>query len=155
MNFKSKIKSLPSQLLIWVCIFLSIIVIVQAIVIHNLKEQKMRKYFLEVKLTKEHGTYQSLQNLKALMVDEDVSKEIKVEAAKKYDEITRNAMYEVKIEGLLQAKGFTNVICFIDESSAKVIIGDKGGLSKEKRKIIEEAVYSVSNIRIVDIQIKK
>lgn len=149
------IKRLKVSLLPCLSILLSSIVILQAVKIHNIKTQRSISFFLDAKLTRNQITSRTLQNLKNILEDKNISEETKQQTAAKYLEIATDANNEVRIEELLKFKGFNNVICFIETAKAKIIVDSKVKLTDQKRKLIKEIVSYVSGIKDIDIETKE
>ncbi|OFI07594.1 SpoIIIAH-like protein [Clostridium acetireducens DSM 10703] len=121
------------------------------------KEQvsKSSEFFSEAILTRDHKNSQTLQNLKSIIDNKNISKEKKDSAAEKYTELAMNINYESRIETDLKAKGFEDVVCSIENDKARIIVKTSEKLTDKQLKDIQNVVMSVAKIKDVEIQTKQ
>lgn len=121
------------------------------------------EFFTETKMIRDQKNTQTLQTLKSLIDDKNVSKENKDDASKKYTKLAMNTNYEAKIETTLKSKGYADAVCLIEDNKATVIVktsgsaavnGTQGKLSDKSTRDIQNVVLSVAKISDVEIQTK-
>jgi len=112
-------------------------------------------YFAETKLTRDKKDTETLQTLKLLMDDTNVSKENRDEAAKKYTQLAMDNNYESKIETTLKSKGYEEVICSVEDNKARIIIKGKTTLTDKETREIKDVVLSISKLKSVEIEVKQ
>ena len=155
MNTKYNFNSDTTTLILLTAIVLLLLVVaLQTIGLHKYKEEKISKFFLQVRIDREQSESRALNNLKAIIDDGNVPAETKKLAAEKYMDITLAAKYQFTIESILKSKGFEDVLSFIDNDRVKVIVKSKRKLSNNKVAVIKEVVFEVTRIRNVDIDRK-
>lgn len=121
----------------------------------NDKKTTKSQFFDEAKLSRDQKNAQTLQTLKTLIDDKNVSKENRDEATKRYTDLAMSTNYESKIESTLKSKGYEDVICSIDDNKARVVIRGKDKLTDKDTREIKNVVMSVSKIQEVEIQVKQ
>ena len=112
-------------------------------------------YFAETKLTRDKKDTETLQTLKSLVDDTNVSKENRDDAAKKYTQLAMNNNYESKIETTLKSKGYADVICSVEDNKARIIIKGKTTLTDKETREIKDVVISISKLKTVEIEVKQ
>lgn len=122
---------------------------------NNDKKNNKSQFFDETKLTRDQKNAQTLQTLKTLIDDKNVSKENRDEAAKRYTEIAMNTNYESKIEATLKGKGYEDVICSIEDNKARVIVKGKDKLTDKDTRDIKNVVMGIAKIQEVEIETKQ
>lgn len=118
------------------------------------KTSAKSQFFDETKLTRDHKNAETLQTLKTLIDDKNVSKENRDEASKKYTELAMNNGYESKIETTLKGKGYEDAICSIEDNKARVILKGKDKLTDKETREIKNIVMGISKIQEVEIETK-
>ncbi|MBV4418634.1 SpoIIIAH-like family protein [Clostridium tyrobutyricum] len=123
----------------------------------NSNDSKTSKsqFFEEAKLNRDQKDAETLQKLKNLIDDKNVSQQNRSEAEKKYTSLAMNTDYESKIETTLKSKGYDNVICSIEDTKARVIIKKSDDLTDKNTREIKDIVMSISKISDVEIEVKK
>lgn len=116
---------------------------------------KGSEYFEETKLTRDKKDADTLQTLKALADDKNVSQENRDDAAKKYTQLAMNNSYESKIETTLKGKGYEDVICSVEDNSVRIIIKGKDKLTDKETREIKDVVLNISKFRNVEIEVKQ
>ena len=117
-------------------------------------------YFAESKLSKVTNRNTAIASFKSLTEDKNISQESKNTAAAKAMKYSENALAESKIEADLKGKGFTDVICWIDEDPVQVRIAIKAKdakdkLSDQQTRSIYDIATSVSHIKTIKIELKQ
>lgn len=122
---------------------------------NNDKKSNKSQFFDETKLTRDQKNAQTLQTLKTLIDDKNISKENRDEATKKYTELAMNTNYESKIETTLKGKGYEDAICSIEDNKARVIVKGKDKLTDKDTREIKNVVMGIAKIQEVEIEIKQ
>ncbi|WP_461204359.1 SpoIIIAH-like family protein [Clostridium sp. DL1XJH146] len=108
-------------------------------------------YFAEQKLIRDNNETSTLQNLKALIDDENTSEETREETSEKYTEYTLAAHNESNIEMLLKSQGFEESLCFVEPNKVIVVVKSSEDLTEKQLKQIQQVVMEVT--QIVDVEI--
>ncbi|MCT8976031.1 SpoIIIAH-like family protein [Clostridium sp. CX1] len=122
---------------------------------NNDKKSSKSQFFDEAKLTRDQKSAQTLQTLKTLIDDKNVSKENRDEAAKKYTELAMNTNYESKIEATLKSKGYEDAICSIEDNKVRVIVKGKDKLTDKETREIKNVVMGIAKTQEVEIETKQ
>jgi stage III sporulation protein AH len=112
-------------------------------------------FFADTKLSRDQSDAQTLQTLKALIDDKNVSTVNRNDAAQKYTKIAMDSNYEDKIESTLKSKGFDDTVCSIEDTKARVIIKSSKALTDKQTRDIKNVVVSIANINDVEIETKQ
>jgi len=112
-------------------------------------------YFAETKLTRDQKDTETLQTLKALADDKNVTQANRDDAAKKYTQLAMNNSYESKIETTLKSKGYEDVICSVEDSGVRIIIKGKDTLTDKESREIKDVVLNISKLKNVEIEVKQ
>lgn len=121
-------------------------------------EKAAADYFATERDTKDQQAASALANYKIIMDNDDLDKEARNEASKKYTELTNASTFEQKIEQQLQVKGFEDVICFLENANTKariVIKTTEKDLTAQQGKTIKDVVYSIAQISNVEVELKQ
>jgi stage III sporulation protein AH len=121
----------------------------------NDNKSSQSQFFDETKLTRDQKNATTLQTLKTLIDDKNVSKENRDEAAKQYTQLAMNTNYESKIEATLKGKGYQDVICSIEDNKARVIVKGKDKLTDKDTREIKNVVLGIAKIQEVEITTKQ
>lgn len=119
------------------------------------KNSKVSSFFEETRLSRDNKNTQTLQTLKNLIDDKNISKENRDEATKKYTELAMNTNNESKIETALKGKGYEEAICSIEENKVTVIVKGKDKLTDKDTREIKNVVMGIAKIQDVEIQVKQ
>lgn len=111
--------------------------------------------FSELKLVREKNDANSIQNLKSIVDDKNTPTDGKNDASKKMSNITMATHLESRIEEQLKLGGFSDVFCYIDDITAKVVVNSKEKLNEKQTKQINSVVMNVAKIRNVTIEVKQ
>ncbi len=121
----------------------------------NNSQDSSSDYFAETKLTRDQKDSETLQTLKALVDDKNVSEENRNSAAKQYTQLAMNNSYESKIETTLKSKGYEDVICSVENSGVRIIIKGKDKLTDKETREIKDVVLNISKLTNVEIEVKQ
>jgi stage III sporulation protein AH len=123
---------------------------------NNDKKNNQAQFFDETKLDRDHKNAETMQTLKSLIDDKNVSKDNREQAAKQYTELAMNTNYESKIEATLKSKGYEDAICSIeDNKKARIIVKGKDKLTDKDTRDIKNVVMGISKIQEVEIETKQ
>lgn len=109
-------------------------------------------YFYETRSIREQGDQKEVETLKAIIADDNTSKDQKENATEKLTSKTNNRNLENRIELNVKSKGYKDVICFLDDDKARVIISQNDKLKEEQTLEIQDIVKDVA--KVYDIQIE-
>lgn len=118
-------------------------------------KSEQSQFFEETRLTRDQKNAETLQTLKSLIDDKNVSDPNRSDAEKKYTALAMNTNYELKIENTLKSKGYEDAICSIEDNKARVIVKGKNKLEDKDTRQIKDVVMSISNIQEVEIEVKQ
>ena len=96
-------------------------------------------YAVAMKLNREQLRSENRAALMEIVNNEQLSEDAKKDAIDKMVELTEIAEMEANAEMLLEAKGFTNVVVSINDSSCDVVL-DMGEITDAKRAQVEDIV---------------
>ena len=133
---------------------LSIMIIYQASTINKLRNKQASEIFLESKLKRDQYTAKTLQTLKALIDDENISKQSKVTATSKYLSVAIAANNEAQIELLLKNKGYDEVVATITDDRVRIFIRQVKKSSEKQLNEIRDIIISVTKIKDIEVQTK-
>ncbi len=111
--------------------------------------------FASVKTERSQTFAKTVQSLKNMMQDKDISEETKKEAESKYLDVTLSSEYESKVEIALKAKGYEDVVCIIQNQRAMVVIKSKEALDEKSAREIKNEVARITKIVDIDIEVKE
>lgn len=110
-------------------------------------------YFYETRSVREQEDDKSIQTLKAIIADENTSKEQKEIATDKLSTKTTSRELESRVEVGIKSKGYKDAICFLDNDKARVIVqADK--ITEEKSIEIQDIVKNIANVYDIQIEAK-
>lgn len=112
-------------------------------------------FFVEQKSNRERTNATTLANLKALIDDQNASKDQKDAASKKYTTVTMAFQNEQKIEASLKAKNYEEAVCTINDDKVSVIVKSKEKLTDKQAKQIQDVVIGITKIKDVEIDYKQ
>ena len=112
-------------------------------------------FFVEAKLSRQKARDEAVETLAVMMKDAALEASQKAELALRASDLAKSIETEGKIENLIKAKGFYDVMVYYDTKRADVILKTEGLLSNEaaqiKDIILKETNISPENISIVEI----
>jgi stage III sporulation protein AH len=120
----------------------------------NDKTTNKSEYFAELKISRDQSNAQTLQTLKTMIDDKNVTEDSRKDAESKYKSMAMTVNYEQKIEMDLKVKGYDDALCSITENKATVTISTKDQLTDKQIREIKDVVMKVASIKDVDIQVK-
>jgi len=112
-------------------------------------------FFVEAKLSRQRARDEAVETLAFMLADATLSGDQKTQLALRAVDLADSIEKEGKIENLLKAKGFTDVMVYYDTLRADVIIKTGGLLVHEaaqiKDIILKETKIEPENIAIVEV----
>ncbi|PRR78796.1 SpoIIIAH-like protein [Clostridium liquoris] len=117
----------------------------------NKKATNTSNYFAEAKMVRDNKNAQTLQNLKSVMEDKNISQQQRDKTAEKYAALAMAVNYQNNIELNLQAKGYEDVVCTLNETKATVIVKSSEKLTDKQLKEIQSAVMNETKIKEVEV----
>ncbi|MBA5850615.1 SpoIIIAH-like family protein [Clostridium sp. cel8] len=121
----------------------------------NDSSKTQSQFFEEARLNRDQKDGETLQKLKNLIDDKNVSAENRSVAEKQYTALAMNADYESKIETTLKSKGYDDVICSIEDNKVRVIVKKSDDLTDKDTREIKDVVMGVCKIQDIEIETKK
>ncbi|MGL5823224.1 MAG: SpoIIIAH-like family protein [Sarcina sp.] len=113
-----------------------------------------KDYFYETRSVREKEDDKTIHTLKAIIADENTSKDQKDSATEKLSQKTTNRELESRIELNIKSKGYKDAICFLDDDKARVVVAHEGKLEEKNVIEIQDVVKSIAKIYDVQIEAK-
>ncbi|MBZ2173749.1 SpoIIIAH-like family protein [Schnuerera sp. xch1] len=121
--------------------------------IGNEDSMMSKNYFVEQRLSRDKLRAGLIDRLNEIVNNDNSSQEMITEAQQEIVEIGNVSEKELSIEGLIKAKGFEEVIVFITENNAKVVVGTEELTEQDVAKIlnivVSETGLDASNVKIM------
>ena len=112
-----------------------------------------KNYFIEQRLSRDKLRAGLIERLNEIVNNDNTNDEVRTEAQKKIIKIGDMAENELTIEGLIKAKGFNEVLVFITDESAKVVVLKDELTEQDVVKILDivmgETDFDTSDIKIM------
>lgn len=114
-------------------------------------------YFVEAKMARDNKVTQTLQNLKGIMEDKNISQKQKDSTAEQYAALAMSYNYETKIELNLEAKGYENSVCLLNGDKATVIVKGNSNekLTDKQLREIQTIVVNEAKIKNVEVSVRE
>lgn len=109
-------------------------------------------YFASVQIDRERARGEALEVLVNITEDESASETAKSDAFTQMERIANETSWEIDIENLVKAKGFSECIAIINQDSANIVV-ESDGLTAGEIAQIKEIVYLESDIQPKDVKI--
>ena len=111
-------------------------------------------YFPSARLNRQQARDSALSLLQDAAGDEGADQTVKNEANAAIQTMAANTLAEAQIENLVTAKGYTDCVCFISDSSASVVVSAvEGGLTDTDTARIMEIVKEETGLSAAQIKI--
>lgn len=120
--------------------------------------EELTGYFASARLNRQQARDSALSMLRDAAADESANQTMIDEANESIQTMAAAAVSEAQIENLVTAKGYTDCICFIGDTSASVVVATiEGGLTESDIARITEIVkeetgLTASQIKIIEGQ---
>ncbi|SHE52506.1 stage III sporulation protein AH [Caldanaerobius fijiensis DSM 17918] len=111
--------------------------------------------FADYRQDRERTRSESIANLKEIVDNEKTSKENRDKAQAEIIKLTEQTNKEMTIENLIKAKGFKDVLVFIDDKSANVLIDTNQQLTAARIAQIQDIVTRETGLSVDQIHIIK
>lgn len=112
-------------------------------------------FFVEAKLSRQKARDEAVETLATMLADASLDAEQKAELALRAADIANSIEVEGKIENLIKAKGFTDVMVYYDTERADIIVKTSGlevaEASQIKDIILKETQIQPGKISIVEV----
>ena len=142
----------------FICLFLALGLILITITISILlanHEISTIEYFFETKALKKENYSASIETLKQIADDKNISLVTRNAAVVKALEIVSISSLEVKIEATLQAASYKYVICNIDTKIVRIILKPDFIFTRSKVEYIKKTVTDLTSIKNAELTIKR
>lgn len=111
-------------------------------------------FFFDSRSVREQTDSKLMENLNAIIADENTTAEQKQDATNELAAKTAAMDNETRIELSIKSKGFEDALCFIDGSKARVVIKNEQELDQDQANAIQDIVINVAKIYDVEIESK-
>ncbi|WP_244835356.1 SpoIIIAH-like family protein [Clostridium sp. BJN0001] len=111
--------------------------------------------FYDSRSSRDQNDSTTIQTLKAIIADSNISEEKKNEATSELTKKTVARDNENRIELNIKNKGYEDALCMLEDNKATVIVKSSDELSEKDSVAIQEIVQDVSKIKDVIIQVKQ
>lgn len=112
-------------------------------------------YFTTARLERDNTRQITLTNLKSLLNDENTPEDQKADAADEYKNLALQSDKEMRVELGLQAQGFDEALCTIDNDKATVVVKYQGELSDQQIRQIKDVIMSKAEISNIEIKVSE
>ena len=113
-------------------------------------------FFTTYKADRQSTLDQEKLYLEAIINNENSSAEAKANAEAELLNMTKYMKLQSDIEGLISAKGFTEVVVSASENNCSVIVKSSGLTNNEVAQIVEvvqsNSEYGIENIKIIPVE---
>lgn len=111
-------------------------------------------YFATSRLTREQARDEAVSTLRELSESEDADQAAKDEAAVQISSLADDAVVEANIESLIRAKGYTDAVVMIGDSSVNVVVAPPdGGLQATDVTVIKDIVVNETGMTAGQVKI--
>ncbi len=112
-------------------------------------------FFTQARIDREAGRSKSIETFNSLIENESADPEAKSAAQQGMLLLAQNTETETAIENLLRAKGFEDVVCYINNNLANVVVKtdalDSANTAKISEIVTEQSGISQDKIKIMEI----
>ncbi len=118
------------------------------------EDAELTGYFSSARLNRQQARDAALSLLEDAAEDETADQTIKNEANASIQTMAANTLAEAQIENLVTAKGYSDCICFIDDTGASVVVSaTESGLTEADTARIMEIVKDETGLMASQIKI--
>lgn len=118
------------------------------------EDKKETSYFVEQRLSRDKARGETVERLNKIIEDENTKGDTKDIAQNELIEIGDMSETELFLEGTIKAKGFKDVVVFMNDDNARIVI-DKEDLSEQDVMKALEVVVSETELKTQNIKIMK
>ncbi len=112
-------------------------------------------FFTQARIDREAGRSKSIETFNSLIENENADIEAKSAAQQGMLKLAQNTETETAIENLLRAKGFEDVVCYINNDMANVVVKtdalDGANTAKISEIVTEQSGISQDKIKIMEM----
>lgn len=116
------------------------------------EEADAKSYFASAVIDRERARGEALEVLVSITEDAAASDAAKTDAYTQMERIANETSWEIDIENLVKAKGFTECVAIINEETANIVVSTEG-LTPGEVAQIKEIVYLEASIQPKDVKI--
>ena len=113
-------------------------------------------YFAKARLDKQQSRDEAAQVLAGMYQGGDMTKDELTVVEANAKTLSDRMNSETKIETMLKAQGFADVLCYLSDNSANIIVKtdglDAAGAAKIKNALLSEVEVASDNITIVEVK---
>lgn len=109
-------------------------------------------FFVSAVIDRERARGEALEVLVSITENEEATETAKNEAYNQMERIANETSWEIDIENLVKAKGFSECVAIISEDSANIVV-NSSGLTGAQIAQIKEIVYLEASIEPKDVRI--
>ncbi len=126
--------------------------------LENKVDDERTGYFSTARLNRQQARDSALSLLRDAAEDEEADQTMKNEANASIQTMAAYTLSEAQIENLVTAKGYTECICFIDETGASVVVAatENGLTDSDTARIMEivqdETGFPATQIKIIEAE---
>jgi stage III sporulation protein AH len=121
----------------------------------DVAEEDNESFFVEAKMSRQKARDEAVETLAVMLDDANLETEQRAELAMRATDLAKSIETEGKIENLIKAKGFDEVMVYYDTERADIMIKTEGLMSSEvvqiKDIILKETAIPVENIAIIEV----
>lgn len=114
------------------------------------------EYFAKARIDKQASREEAKETLKSIYGGGDMTKDELAVVAQDAQQLTDLMEAENKIETTLKAQGFEDVLCYLSDNSANIIVKSQGldtaQAAQIKSALLSEVAVAGENITIVEVQ---
>lgn len=115
-----------------------------------------KEYFAKARIDKQASREEAKETLKSIYGGGDMTKDELAVVAQDAQQLTDLMEAENKIETTLKAQGFEDVLCYLSDNSANIIVKSQGldtaQAAQIKSALLSEVEVAGENITIVEVQ---
>jgi len=116
------------------------------------ENSEAENFFVSAVIDRERARGEALEVLVGITEDDTASETAKTDAFTQMERIANETSWEIDIENLVKAKGFTECVAIINADTANIVVGSDGLTAGEVAQI-KEIVYLEADIQPKDIKI--
>ena len=121
----------------------------------DFSEADNESFFVEAKLSRQKARDEAVETLALMLSDAALSAEQKTGLAQRATDLANSIEVEGKIENLIKAKGYTDVMVYYDAERADIMVRTTGLMAEDVVKmkdiVLKETDIPAENIAIIEI----
>ncbi|MCL2056995.1 MAG: SpoIIIAH-like family protein [Oscillospiraceae bacterium] len=112
-------------------------------------------FFVEAKMSRQRARDEAVETLAFMLGDSEMEEDQRAQLTMRAADIAKSIETEGKIENLIKAKGFADVMVYYDSQRADIMVRTEGLMAAEvvqiKDIILKETDIEVENISIIEV----